>query len=128
MQQIILRSELEKKHLASLIRNLDVTTPWHFTWKPYKSNRSLDQNNLYWKWIAEICAAKGWGKNVLHDIMMHNFITPTFEEGPNGLTEVRRSTTKLNTREMSEYMEKMAAWAATDLGVFLSFPQDLQMR
>lgn len=37
-----------------LMKNWDESTPIAITAKPYKSNRSLEQNNLYHQWLSDL--------------------------------------------------------------------------
>jgi hypothetical protein len=127
-QKMVIHTPADKNRLLDFIRVMSLDKPWQFTWGLYKRNRSLEQNKLYWKWIGEICVTRGWGKNVVHEALRDNFISPRFEEGPNGLQEYRPSTKDLNTAEMSEYLEKVSAFAATEFGVFVTHPEDAHMR
>ena len=124
-QLIILREQRQKDHAIRAILELDISGPLlAVEIKPHVNSRSLRQNRLYWKWIGEICEIRGWGLNVTHEALRDNFIPVRVELGPNGPVEYRPSTTKLTTKQMSEYMEKVSAHAATEFGVIVSHPDD----
>lgn len=92
-------------------------------------HRSLNQNNLYWEWLAVLAkffsrGKKRWSKDDMHDLMRHNFLGYENKRvGKTDLKPVLRSTSVLDKSEMSEYLNKFDAWAQ-DHGVFLPYPAD----
>lgn len=88
-----------------------------------KASRSLDQNKLYWKWISILADTIGEENEVVHDALRLKFLTVRISKIDN--RAVASSTTKLNTKEMSEYMEKIKAWAQSFLNITLPLPEDL---
>lgn len=96
---------------------------------PWKEKRSLDQNSLYWLWLGQM--AKHFSKQQvfnaedMHDLMRHQHLG--YEDKQISKTKIvsqLKSTTKLSTKEMSEYMTKVEAWAA-DHGCLLPRPEDM---
>lgn len=94
-------------------------------------NRSLDQNSLYWVWIAQITEfvneKKGsdFNTNEMHEWMKHTFLG--YEDAKViGKVEIPiqlRSTSKLTKSEMFDYMEKIDMYWA-QLGCLLVTPSD----
>jgi hypothetical protein len=78
-----------------------------------QSMRSLDQNALYWKLVTELGEHIGYSHDEMHQLMGYKFLR--YEK--NG-QEFIKSTTKLTTKEFSEYFEKCQAWAA-EMGFIL---------
>lgn len=80
-----------------------------------KSQRSLDQNALYWKLITELGEHIGYSHDEMHQLMGYKFLR--YEK--NG-EQFIKSTTKLTTKEFSEYFENCARWAA-EMGFILEW-------
>ena len=88
-----------------------------------KKRRTLDQNALYWRWMTLIANEAGDDKDSVHSAMGRMFL-------PCRLSRIDKipvavSTTSLSTKEMSEYMEKVQAWAGQYLSMTLPTPEDL---
>lgn len=95
----------------------------------YVEHRTLSQSNLMWMWMTELAdyfTARGFplNKDDAHDLMRHKFLG--YSEKKIGNTEIRpqlRSTTSLDKGEMTEYLERIDAWAV-EHGCRLTYPQD----
>ena len=109
--------------LAADLNRWDGEKPLRMQLTEPKASRSLDQNRLYWKWIAIIADSIGEDNDTVHDVLRLKFLTVRLSKIDN--RAVASSTTKLNTKEMSEYMEKVKVWAQTFLNVTLPLPEDL---
>jgi hypothetical protein len=83
----------------------------------YHAKRSLQQNSAYWALISQI-ADEAWidgrqyPRDVWHEYMRERFLPKV--EGPHGTYPV--STTSLTMKEFSQYIGKVEAHAAMDLG------------
>jgi len=73
--------------------------------KPYRKTRSNRQNDLYWS-IVEIASQEcGHTKDEMHEIFKQMFI-PVEEVALEGyIFEVRKSTSVMNTKEFSDYLD-----------------------
>jgi hypothetical protein len=107
------------------------------------SNRSLDQNDLYWKWIGEICGQANvklpytyvdketgeeitiekMSKEEVHEWLKDEFLGMTVKRI--GRKEVRKlnGTKGLLKGEMYFYMQQVDAWAHQK-GYKLTIPDD----
>ena len=121
---IIIRDEHLRGTALKRILELDLSKAWEVTVKPYKRSRSVEQNALYWLQLGVLAKETGHSADELHEVAKLKFLLPTFVEIDGEVHEIRRSTTKLNIAEMAEYLTQFQAWAATDLGVNLPFPED----
>ena len=98
--------------LIEKLKQLDVTQKWDVTVKPWKSQRSLDQNARYWKLITEFGEFCGYDKDEMHEEVGRRFLS---YEKPMPTGEIKtftKSTKKLNTKEMAElqdHIERVAA-------------------
>ena len=96
------------------------------------NSRSLPQNKLYWEWLKIIADYLGeYDKDEVHEILKHKFLAKKQIEivskatGEIESTKINTSTTKLTTKEMSEYMDEINRWALNFLGIFLPTPEDI---
>jgi len=116
----ILHAQKERMPFIGYIAQLDSNIDWEVTIKPYKKKRTLSQNARYWAEIDNIVAAvaehTGYSSQEIHEFMKQKFLKPKRVE-VQGETREYYSTTKLTTQEMSDYMEAVRAWAATELGI-----------
>lgn len=89
----------------------------------YKKSRSNAQNRTYWKWIGIIAKEQGYTSDELHDILKVRFLGTETKDIDGQLIIQPRSTTKLTTKEMGEYMTKVQMLAST-LEISLPIPED----
>jgi hypothetical protein len=97
-----------------------------------EDTRSLQQNAFYWavvlKEIAEQASIDGqrWSAEAWHEYGKRTFLGYEFKRTViagrkrKAVSKQLRSTTKLSVKRMSEYLEKLMAFAVTDLGVRFS--------
>lgn len=113
-----------------------MTTIWHnlgvwldgnpaldITIRPHNSKRSNEQNKRMWKIYQTLQSSiwingKQYDQELWHEQCKRMFIG--CNELPNG-TLVGISTTTLSTEEMTEYQNKIQAWAAAEYGVIWEF-------
>jgi len=116
--------------------------------RPYKRNRSREQNALYWKWLTVIEVETGQDKESLHEHYKGKFLArilvrddPKYAEMSDRVKKVRddgmheiadqmraqimflTSTSVLNTKQFSEYMDSIEKDVA-DSGILLPQPDD----
>lgn len=105
--------------LCSLLRNGVYTLK--ITRKTTK--RSLPQNKLMWMWYKCIEDSTGTPANDIHEYYKSKFLChPKTIYGKQYI--VVGSTTSLNTIQFTEYLNKIQADAATELGIRLPLPED----
>ena len=121
---IIIRDETLRAEALRRIFALDLSKPMKMTLAPYKKNRSLEQNALYWKWLGIIANDTGHDADEIHEFCKQKFLEPIFVEINGETHEARRTTTKLKVDEMSSYMNRVYAWATSELGILLPLPED----
>lgn len=149
---IKVHDSISAKKAVINIQNLKIENgPYSVTIEEYKDNRSLSQNRLYWLWIKELCNEYGWDRK---DIILHmkeHFLIPLLlefdketRETASALKELRlhkrlkdqyeilrkvfireSSTTKLNTKQFKEYLDRIDKWALSEHGCRLPVPDDL---
>lgn len=103
--------------LFGKLKSLDPTQRFKVEVKPWKSKRSLEQNDRYWKLVTEFGEYCGYDKEEMHQEIGKRFLT--YEKTINGVVKTFvKSTTKLNTKEMAELQEKIERVAAQQGFIF----------
>jgi hypothetical protein len=91
-----------------------------------KSQRSLNQNAYYWSVCLEILSGHtGFTPEEIHEIMKYKFLKEHKNAGEKLFLYVK-STTKLNTTEMEEYLEKIRRFASIELNCFIPLPNECE--
>lgn len=118
--KIYIREERHRNHALDTIKALDIATVYEVTIKPYKRNRSLEQNSLMWKWYSIIANDLGYTTEEIHEEFMRKLLIPITMQTPSGIVEVY-STKKLKVKEMTAYLEGIER-TATEMGIALPRP------
>lgn len=95
--------------------------------RPYNSKRSIEQNRRLWAIYGEL-ADKAWvngrrySAETWHEYCKGMFLGFELKAMPDG-TELKTpiSTTTLNTAEMTDYQNRLQAWAAGNFGLIWEF-------
>jgi len=83
-----------------------------------RSQRSNNQNSYYWGVVLPILGDYfGYEPDEMHEALKLKFL----QIGPCDVPTVK-STTKLNTTEFEEYLERIRRWAATEYSVQIPLP------
>jgi len=98
------------EHIESL--DLEGDTPYEIIVRPYKSSRSIEQNNLLHSWIREISNETGHTVEEIKDYVCSEYLGSREYLGINGTPKRRLVTTsELSVEEMSALIERV-----TELG------------
>lgn len=95
--------------------------------RPYNSKRSVEQNRRLWKIYGEL-SDRAWvngrrySAETWHEYCKGVLLGFDIKAMPDG-TEVKTpiSTTTLNTAEMTDYQNRLQAWAAGEFGIIWEF-------
>jgi len=98
----------------------------------WKEKRSLNQNNLYWKWMGELAKqAKRNGQDfsdeIWAEIFKKYYCPEKTIELPYGESSTTKSTTKLDTGEMHFYLNQIEAWCM-QRGYLLTIPDNCEYK
>lgn len=97
--------------LVSKLKQLDQNVLWSVTVKPYKSTRSLDQNEYYWRLVTELADYFGLkSKDEMHEVLLYKLLSEE-KQIKNIKVLTIGSTTKLNVKQFNEYLEKVKDFA-----------------
>ena len=105
---------LDKNNLDSLVtklKQLDKDKTWTVKVSPYKSTRSLEQNEYYWSLVTELADYFGLkSKNEMHEVLLYKLLSEE-KQIKNLKVMTIGSTTKLNVKQFNEYLEKVKDFA-----------------
>ena len=107
------------EYLCSLLRNGVYTVKIVRKTEP----RTISQNALMWMWYKCMEEHTGTPKEDFHDYYKAKFLSRDVAVG-NKWYRVVGSTTELNTLQMTSYLNKVPADAATQFGIMLPLPAD----
>lgn len=105
--------------MCSLLRNGEYTVSITRKTKP----RSISQNALMWMWYKCMEDSTGQPKKDFHDYYKAKYLKRQIVINNRPLTVIG-STTELDTIQMTDYLEKVKADAATEFGIMLPLPSD----
>lgn len=106
-----------------LMFNLIANGEYTLEIKKKVKRRTVDQNALMWMWFTCIEDETGTLKQDVHDYYCKKFLRRIVVI--NGKEEVVvRTTSKLNTAEMTVFLNKVQADAASEFGIRLPSPDD----
>lgn len=107
------RWKLSQMNLPYLIQELTALDPkkrWEIIIQEQKSQRTLEQNRRYWDLLRSIGDHLGYTADEMHLLMGHKFLREQKQVG-NETIEVIKSTTDLDTAQMTRYQEQIELWA-----------------
>lgn len=90
--------------------------------KQHKKGRSTQQNKMYWSILGLIAKEGGYETDDLHLALKCRFLGTEEKVIMGKVVTVPKSTTKLNTREFGELIDKVYA-LASELNIKLPTPQ-----
>lgn len=77
--------------------------------KPYRKDRTANQNSYYWLYLRVIEDETGNASGDLHEFFKRKFLPPRFITVMKETIKIPASTTKLSVEDMSNYMDKIQA-------------------
>lgn len=83
--------------------------------KKYKKTRTNEQNKLYWDYITKICDETGDNVGDMHEYLKNTLLPPRITTVMGKEIKLPPTTTKLNTKEFTEYIEKIIALTGYNL-------------
>lgn len=111
------RVDTNLDYLFSTLRNGVYT----LTIKRASEKRTIAQNDLMWMWLACIENETGTAKEDVYNHYCKRFLS---KPDPMGEGFINDTSSRLNTKQMTEFMKKIQADAASELGITLPVPED----
>lgn len=106
-------------YLFSTLRN----GSYNLTLKRVNEKRTVNQNDLMWMWFRCIENDTGTDKNDIYMYYCKKFLCKVIRVGEK-VEKVYETSSMLNTAQMTEFMNKIQADAASEFGITLPIPDD----
>jgi len=96
------------------------------TVREQKKRRSLNLNAYYWSVVVKLLSDNtGYSKDEMHEVLKSMFLRTRYKL--NGVwVDSTKSTTKLNNKEMIEFIDEVKRFASKDLGCFIPDPNEVE--
>lgn len=111
--------DVELPYLFSLLQNGTYT----ITVKRQNEKRSIAQNDLMWMWMQCIENETGTPKDEVYMYYCKKFLMRTVSIGER-MERIYMTSSKLNSEQMTAFLNQIQADAASELGITLPTPQD----
>lgn len=117
-------SNFDKQKVIDYIKDLPEGKSYTADVKLRREKRTIDQNSLLWLWVNCISDETGNEKNALHEYFKAEFLGFTEIVVFGKIQKHINSTTGLDTKQFTHYLEKIKIFAASELGIVLPEPSD----
>lgn len=91
--------------------------------KRTNTKRSIEQNNLMWMWFECIARETGTNKDDIYMYYCKKFLCKVITIGEK-MEKIYNTSSKLNTEQMTDFLNKIQADAASEFGIRLPSPED----
>ena len=116
-------TEQNKARFLAHLERSDFSKPKKVTIEPWVRHRSTNQNAYYHGVVLkEIALETGHDADELHEFFKRRFLPCRTIEVAGQVIDAPPSTTDLSTIEFRDYIDRIAAFAATELGIAISEP------
>lgn len=114
----------DKRAVMAYLDRLPEGKTYNVTIVRHRERRTVDQNSLLWLWVNCISDETGQDKDDLHEYFKQKFLG--FDTKTLWGVQVFKSvsTASLDTLQFTQYLERIRAFAAAELGIELPDPQD----
>lgn len=125
--KFILKNETVQQNCINHLLHVSLDGKTEVVFREHKSKRSLNQNALLWKYYEIIGNEIGYVPEDLHEMMKAKIFgtkelkTKTLNGKPVTLNVPNGTTTKLDTKQMTEFLEAVEMLAG-ELGIVLPSP------
>lgn len=124
MERFKISDEVTRGKVIDFINRLELKKPYEIVIRVFCRPRTVSQNNLYWLWLACLMDETGTSKEDLHQYFKEKFL-PVERIVFKSVEIIKTtSTTTLNTREFSRYLDRIHQFAVTELDIYLPWPED----
>ena len=91
--------------------------------KRASERRTIAQNDLMWSWFSCIEEETGTAKNDVYMYYCKKFLCKVVSVGER-MEKICQTSSMLNTAQMADFLKKIQADAAAELGITLPIPED----
>ena len=126
--KFVIKDSKDKQSLINYLKELG--NDYIVDVKKQKTNRSIMQNNYYWKCIVQGLAQElGYFNDEMHDILKVKFSSEWQSIQVNDKTiglQVINSSATMDTKAFEIYADQIRIWALTELGIRLMLPNEYE--
>ncbi len=124
--KFVIKDNKDKQSLIKYLKELG--SDYTVEVKKQKNNRSMMQNNYYWKCIVQVLAEElGYFNDEMHNTLKVKFASEWQSIEVNNKTiglQTVNSTARMNTKAFEIYTETIRIWALSELGIRLMLPNE----
>ena len=124
--KFVIKDNKDKQSLINYLKELG--NDYIVEVKKQKNNRSMMQNNYYWKCIVQVLAEElGYFNDEMHDTLKVKFASEWQSIEVNNKTiglQTVNSTARMNTKAFEIYAETIRIWALSELNIRLMLPNE----
>ena len=124
--KFVIKDNRDKQSLINYLKELG--NDYIVEVKKQKNNRSIMQNNYYWKCIVQVLAEElGYFNDEMHDTLKVKFASEWSSIEVNNKTiglQTVNSTARMNTKAFEIYAETIRIWALSELNIRLMLPNE----
>ena len=124
--KFVIKDNKDKQSLINYLKELG--NDYIVDVKKQRNNRSMMQNNYYWKCIVQTLSEElGYYPNEIHDILKVKFASEwqSIEVNNNKVgLQVINSTATMDTKAFEIYAEQIRIWALSELNIRLMLPNE----
>ena len=124
--KFVIKDSRDKQMLINYLKELG--NDYIVDVKKQRNNRSMMQNNYYWKCIVQTLSEElGFYPNEIHDILKVKFASEwqSIEVNNNKVgLQVINSTATMDTKAFEIYAEQIRIWALSELNIRLMLPNE----
>lgn len=124
--KFVIKDNKDKQSLINYLKELG--NDYIVDVKKQRNNRSIMQNNYYWKCIVQVLAEElGYFNDEMHDTLKVKFASEWQSIEVNNKTiglQTVNSTARMNTKAFEIYAETIRIWALSELNIRLMLPNE----
>ena len=124
--KFVIKDNKDKQSLINYLKELG--NDYVVEVKKQKNNRTMMQNNYYWKCIVQVLAEElGYFNDEMHDTLKVKFASEWQSIEVNNKTiglQTVNSTARMNTKAFEIYAETIRIWALSELNIRLMLPNE----
>lgn len=117
MTTYVCRGQVELQRAADVVRGLTPDKPWRIELVPHRNKRSPEQNALLWAIYARMAEGTGHTSKEIHAAMKLKFLPQKWIRVGDEEVKIPASSTKLDVKEFSDFVEQVQSFAAQELGI-----------
>ncbi|SHG33328.1 hypothetical protein [Dysgonomonas macrotermitis] len=120
-----IRTPKDKDKVKAYVDDLKADKKYIVEVKVARERRSIDQNALYWLWLSCLMNETGENKDNLHEYFKTKFLGVDERQCFGHHFYLPNTTTKLDTLQFKNYLDRIQEFASVELGITLPDPKDL---